>query len=205
MPAAPESNGTDELVAQASRGDRHARQELLVRHRSRLRQMVAVRMDPRIAPRVDPSDVVQDALGDAARHLDEYLRTRPLPFYLWLRRLTWERLIEAQRRHIVARRRSVNREEREDILAGQSADALANKLLAKGTSPSRRLIRDEERKQLLDALAALTERDREILMLRYLEGLSTNEIATVLELTAGAVMTRHTRALARLRALFDDD
>ena len=97
MPAAPQSSDTDELVEQASRGDQLARQQLLVRHRPRLRQMVAVRMDCRIAARVDPSDVVQEALGDAARHLDDYLKARPLPFYLWLRRLTWERSPAATR------------------------------------------------------------------------------------------------------------
>jgi RNA polymerase sigma-70 factor (ECF subfamily) len=117
--------------------------------------MVAVRMDPRMAARVDPSDVVQEALGDAARHLDDYLKGRPLPFDLWLRRLTWERLVEAQRRHILARRRSVNREEHQDsLLAETSASALADRLLASGTSPSGRLIRDEQRQRILDALAA---------------------------------------------------
>jgi len=206
MPEAHQSSDTGELVEQASRGDQLARQQLLVRHRARLRQMVAVRMDARIAARIDPSDVVQEALGDAARHLDDYLKARPLPFYLWLRRLTWERLVEAQRRHILARRRSVNREERQDLsLAETSAAALADRLLASGTSPSGRLIRDEQRQRVLDALAAMGERDREVLVLRYLEGLSTTEIATVLGINAGAVMTRHTRALARLRALFGDD
>src|SRR5436190_17440266 len=137
MPEALRRGDTDELVERASQDDPLARQQLLARHRSRLRQMVAVRMDARLAARVDPSDVVQEALGDAARHLDDYLKVRPLPFYLWLRRLTWERLVEAQRRHILARRRSVNREERQDLsLAETSAAALAARLLASGTSPS---------------------------------------------------------------------
>src|SRR5262245_46304346 len=163
MPEAPQSNDTDELVEQASRGDPLARQQLLVRHRARLRQMVAVRMDPRLAARVDPPDVVQEALGEAAQHLDDYLKARPLPFYLWLRRLTWERLVEAQRRHIQARRRSVNREERQDLSPAEtSAAALADRLLASGTSPSGRMIRDEERKRPLDALSDLTEPGRAV-------------------------------------------
>jgi RNA polymerase sigma-70 factor (ECF subfamily) len=168
--------------------------------------MVAVRMDARLAARVDPSDVVQESLADAARHLDDYLRDRPLPFYLWLRRLTWERLIEAQRRHVLARRRSVRREERlVPTAANGSTAALADRLLASGTSPSRHMIRQEQRQKLLDTLASLGERDREVLELRYLEGLSTAEIAAVLGISPGAVMTRHTRALARLRSLFDDE
>jgi RNA polymerase sigma-70 factor (ECF subfamily) len=201
-----QSDDTDELLKRAGRGDPAARQELLTRHRARLRQMVAVRMDARLAARLDPSDVVQESLADAARHLDDYLRDRPLPFYLWLRRLTWERLIEAQRRHVLARRRSVRREEGPvPTSANGSTAALADRLLASGTSPSRHMIRQEQRQKLLDTLASLGERDREVLELRYLEGLSTAEIADVLGISPGAVMTRHTRALARLRSLFDDE
>ena len=83
---APEPD-TDELIAGASRGDDRARQQLLDRHRGRLRRMVAVRLDRRLAPRIDPSDVVQETLGEAAAKLSGYLRDRPLPFYPWLRRL----------------------------------------------------------------------------------------------------------------------
>jgi RNA polymerase sigma-70 factor (ECF subfamily) len=169
--------------------------------------MVAVRMDPRLAARVDPSDIVQEALADATVHLSDYLRDRPLPFYVWLRRLAWERLVMARRQHIGARKRSINREERRDglPLPDESAAALIDRLLASGTSPSARLIRDERRRRLLEALEALPDRDREVLVLRYLEGLSTDEIAAELGTTKGAVMTRHTRALDRLRGLFEDE
>jgi RNA polymerase sigma-70 factor (ECF subfamily) len=199
----PPGTDTDELIARASRGDDRARQQLLVRHRDRLRQMVAVRIDPRLAARVDPSDIVQEALVEATAHLSDYLRDRPLPFYVWLRRLAWERLVMARRRHVEARRRSVTREGGRDgvDLPDESAAALVDRLLASGTSPSDRLVRDERRRRLLGALEALPERDREVLVLRYLEGLSTDEIAAELGATKGAVMTRHTRALARLRGL----
>jgi RNA polymerase sigma-70 factor (ECF subfamily) len=55
------------------------------------------------------------------------------------------------------------------------------------------------------ALARLGERDREVLVLRYLEQMSTAEIAAVLGTTAGAVKVRHLRALERLRGLLPDD
>jgi RNA polymerase sigma-70 factor (ECF subfamily) len=206
MAESSRGDDTDDLIEQASLGDPIARQELLARHRARIRQMVAVRMDPRLAARVDPSDIVQEALIDAVRHLAEYLRDRPLPFYLWLRRLAWERLVEARRRHIGARRRSISLEIRCDLpLPDESAAALVDRLLDDATSPSGRLLRDERRRRLLEALGALPERDRELLVLRYLEGLSTDEIAAELGTSRGAVMTRHTRALVRLRGLFGDD
>jgi RNA polymerase sigma-70 factor (ECF subfamily) len=206
MAATPRVSDTDALIERAGQGDPAACQQLLTRHRERLRLMVALRMDARLSARVDPSDIVQEALGDAARHLDDFLRHRPLPFYLWLRKLAWERLIHAQRHHILAKRRSVDREEpHAPALPDESALALADRLIASSTSPSRRLIRDEQRQRLFTALAGLGENDREVLVLRYLEGLSNPEIASVLGTSTGAVMTRHTRALARLRKLFVED
>src|ERR1700683_5334648 len=101
---------TDHLLASASRGDATARGRLLERHRPRLKRMVAVRLDRRLAARVDPSDVVQEVLLDAAAQLDIYLRDRPIPFYPWLRRLAAGRFADAYRRHVRARRRSVDRE-----------------------------------------------------------------------------------------------
>src|SRR5580704_8453320 len=97
---------TEELLALAGRGDQGAAEQLLVRHRRRLRQMIAIRLDRRVAARVDPSDVVQEALLEASRKLPEYLRVRPVPFYPWLRRIAWEHLVKAHERHLSARKRS---------------------------------------------------------------------------------------------------
>ena len=49
----------------------------------------------------------------------------------------------------------------------------------------------------------LTERDREVLVLRYLEQMPPREIAAVLDVSEAAVYTRHVRALERLRRLLD--
>ena len=197
---------TEELLDRASQGDGEARQRLLARHRHRLRQMVTVRLDRRLAARLDPSDIVQDALVDAARGLDDYLRDRPVPFYPWLRRFAWERLVEVNRRHLQARRRSVAREERlEWHLPDQSARALAERLFDKGTSPSGRLMSQELRDRVQAALDQLEPRDREVLVLRYLEQLSTAESAAALGISIGAVKMRHLRALQRLRADLGDD
>src|SRR5262249_42289969 len=92
-PSAADEREDEELIARAARGDPTARESLLDRHRDRLRTMIAVRMDRRLAARVDPSDVVQESLAEAACHLTDYLLRRPLPFYPWLRQIAWEQLI----------------------------------------------------------------------------------------------------------------
>ncbi len=197
---------TEELIERVAHGDGAARQQLLARHRARLRQMVAVRLDRRLAARVDPSDVVQEALADAARKLTTYVRERPLPFYAWLRRLAWERLVKMHRRHLHTRRRSATREEQVALnLPEESALELARRLVSPGTSPSRQLLRAELRERVRAALEALGERDREVLVLRYLEQLSTREVAAVLEISEGAVKVRHLRALERLRRLLGEE
>ncbi len=55
------------------------------------------------------------------------------------------------------------------------------------------------RVSLADALADLTPVDRAVLVLRYLDDLSVEEVAGLLELTPGAVRNRSMRALARMR------
>ncbi|HLN31524.1 MAG TPA: sigma-70 family RNA polymerase sigma factor [Gemmataceae bacterium] len=195
----------DALLERARQGDREARDQLLEIHRERLRRMVALRMDRRLCARVDPSDIVQEALTEANLHLPDYLRDRPLPFYLWLRRLAWERIVAMSRHHIQARKRSIAREETCSLaLPEESALDLANRLAARGSSPSERLAQKELRDRVQAALLALAEHDREVLVLRYLEQLSTKETAAVLGVSAGGVKSRLMRALMRLRELLDD-
>lgn len=195
---------TSTLLKRAGDGDDRAGQELLGRFRGRLRQMVTVRMDHRLAARLDPSDVVQEALLAAHQKLPEYLRERPIPFYPWLRQLAWERLVKLHLEHVRAAKRSVKREEREEVcLPDHSAMTLANRLVAEETSPSAHAIREESLARIRKALERLSPRDREILVLRHLEHLSVREIAAVVGMTPGAVKVRRLRALRRLRAVLD--
>jgi RNA polymerase sigma-70 factor (ECF subfamily) len=162
-------------------------------------------MDPRLAVRVDPSDVVQDTLIEAARRLSDFLRQEAIPFYPWLRNLAAERLIQLQRFHIRAKRRSVNREERgPSHLSDASAAKLASYILSGHHDPLSRLHKAEMLQRVRAALDELPERDREVLIFRYLEQLSIAETAAVLNVNNAVVKMRHLRALERLRALLDD-
>ena len=186
---------TEELLDRASGGDRMAVAALLQRHRDRLKRMVAIHMDQSRAARFDPSDVVQDALVDAQRELAAYLRDRPLPFYPWLRQLTWEQLLRYHRRHVHAQMRSVKREQDPgDELPEHARRQLADYLVESMTSPSVRFVRDELYQRVMKALASLSDNDREVLTLRFLERLSQQEAAAVLGITEGSVNMRQLRA-----------
>lgn len=195
----------DELIQRAQEGQADAVQQLLERHRGRLRQMIALRLDERLISRLDASDVVQETLAEAARKLPDYLKNEPLPFYAWLRRIAQERLTKVHRRHLAAQKRSATREQSyAPRLPDKSATVLAERLMSSGTSPSQDAVRIEHCERVRTALSQLPESDREYLVMRYLEQLSNKEIAAIMDVSEGAVKTRHVRALERIRRLLSD-
>jgi RNA polymerase sigma-70 factor (ECF subfamily) len=196
---------TEELLRRVAQGDPSAPGALLQRHRDRLRHLIVLRLDRRLRARIDPSDVIQETLAEAAQKLADYVRDRPLPFYPWLRRLAWERLVRLHRWRVRTGKRNVQREQLGLPLPDESAVQLADRLAWRGSSPSARLLRDERRDRVQAALASLREGDREVLVLRYLEHLSTREIAAILGLAESGVKTRQLRALRRLGDLLGDD
>jgi RNA polymerase sigma-70 factor (ECF subfamily) len=195
---APDSEATDDLLRQVLAGDRAAFDRLFSRCRPYLRRVIGLRMDPRLRPRLDPSDVVQEAELEAFRRLADYLERRPMPFRLWLRKTALERLLMAQRSHLQAARRAVGREAPQP---DRSSLELVRQLLAAGSSPSQRLDRAERARRVTAALAQLGETDREVLVMRNLEGLSNQETAEALQIEPAAASQRYGRALLRLRTL----
>ena len=191
---------TDRLLRMAREGNASAGVQLLARHRDRLRRMVDIRMDRRLSSRVDPSDIVQETMADAARRLPEYLQDAPLPFYAWLRRLAQEHLADAYSHHIQTQKRTVTREA-DGVgvrLPDDSVLELAAQIIKSDTSPSGHVLRDEIRDQVHDALKQLDSQDSEVLVMRYVEQMSNSEIADALDITPGAVKMRHLRALERI-------
>jgi RNA polymerase sigma-70 factor (subfamily 1) len=186
---------TTALSRARQEGDRSRIERLLNEHRNYLRKVVQIRMDPRLARRVDVSDVVQEAQMEAVRRLDDYLRNPALPLKLWLRKLASERLIMEQRRHVYAEKRSVGREYRPD----RSSIDIAKQLLAGIKSPSRQVTAQETAYRLHKILDELRAKDREIIVLHLFEGLTNQESAMVLDIEPAAARKRFGRALARLR------
>ena len=69
VPQGPEDT---DLIRRAVENDQSALRQLFDRHRERLRRMIAVRLDPALGARVDPSDIVQESLMEATQKLPQY-------------------------------------------------------------------------------------------------------------------------------------
>jgi RNA polymerase sigma-70 factor (ECF subfamily) len=191
----PNSAETLELLNRVRTGEDSASEELFTRYRDYLRGFIALRLDPQLRRRVDPSDVVQEAQMEAARRLQNYLKDEPLPFRLWLRQIALDRLLNLRRQHVATSRRAIGREQ---ALPEQSSVVLARQLLASGSTPSQRLSRRELARRLAHAVSQLAEADREILLLRNFEGLSNQEVGLLLGIDPATASQRHGRAMLRL-------
>src|SRR5262245_5210508 len=189
------------LLERALGGDRTALAELFERHRGQLEQIVRLRLDRRLQGRLDPADVLQEAYLDVARRLPDYRPDPAMPFFLWLRFLTMQRLIDLHRQHLGAKMRDAGLEV--SLYHGDfpraSSESLAELLLGRLTTASRAAIRAETQLRVQEALNAMDPVDREVLVLRHFELLTNEETAQVLGLKPSAASNRHLRALKRLR------
>ncbi|MBA4064584.1 MAG: RNA polymerase factor sigma-70 [Isosphaera sp.] len=203
----PNRDDTDRLLADARAGDPGAVDRLLTEFREPLRRVIGLRLDPAVARRVDASDIVQDVLLEANQRLTEYLKSPDMPFHLWLRHLAQDRIIDTHRRHRLAQRRSVDREQpiARPGWADESGASLVAQLIDTERTPTSEAIRQELQRRLADAVDQLSEDDREIVLMRHHEVLSNQEVARALGLTEAAASMRYLRALRRLRTVLVPD
>lgn len=202
----PASDDTDRLLREAAAGDRASWGELLTRHRERLRRMVALRLDSRLQGRIDASDVVQEACLEADHRLGEYLTRPDMPFFLWLRFLTGQKLVTLHRHHFDMKMRDASREIPLDCGGAPETTAagLAALLVGDDPRPSEVAVKRETRERFRAVLESLDAVDREIIALRHYEQLSNAEAARVLGLHEAAASKRYIRAMRRLKEAMSD-
>ncbi|HTU90693.1 MAG TPA: sigma-70 family RNA polymerase sigma factor [Gemmataceae bacterium] len=193
-----ESSG---LLRRAGQGDAAALGQLLEEHRKRLRRMVRLRLDPRLQGRIDPSDVIQETYLEAAERLADYLRDPKMPFFLWLRFLTGQKLLELRRHHLGTQARDAARELSiyQGAMPEASSACLAAQLLGKRTAPLEAAIRAEMKLRLQEALNGMEPMDREVLALRHFEQFNNAETAQLLGISESGASSRYLRALKRLK------
>ena len=192
---------SDELLDRLREGDETALADLFSQHRERLWRMVNFRLDQRLCGRVDADDVLQEAYLNAAQRISHYLNNTSMSFFVWLRQIVLQTMIDLHRQHLGAQMRDAAREV--SLHRGGYPQAtsvsLAAHLLGSLTSPSQAAMREEVSQQLENALESMSTIDREVLALRHFEQLTNGEVAEVLDIQQKAASIRYVRAIARLK------
>lgn len=170
----------------------------LERFRPYLRVLARANLDPRLRGKVDPSDVVQDALVRAVRAFAQYRGTSDAELCAWLRRILVTTLANTVR-DLTRDKRDAGREQSLQAAVEQTSVRLEAWLAADSSSPSGVAIRKEDVVRLEAALERLPEAQREALNLYYLQGWPLDAVAGHLNRTPAAVAGLTKRALRQLR------
>lgn len=201
----PVDPGSVELLRRFAEGDDAALERLVVKEGERLLPYIERRLPAWLRRRVGASDILQNTIVDLL-DVREQFEDRGIPAFRRLLNVMAElalaRAVERER----AQKRDVARDKGPGTLAGGtgSQDGLA-RLPGAGPSPSAEVRRREDRERLASAIRSLPTEDREILQLVDYDQLAYEEIARRLGITAAAARKRHSRAVARLRELLDDE
>ncbi|MGH9140961.1 MAG: RNA polymerase sigma factor [Vicinamibacterales bacterium] len=172
-----------ELLAKAQSGDGDALNTLLTRYLPRLRRWASGRLPAGMRTMLDTNDLVQDAIINALRNLGSLEIRTEGTLQAYLRRAVNNRIIDLYRR---SARRPVRQEMPED------AESHA-------TSPLEAAIGAEALESYERALAALSDGDREAIVLRVELGFDFEEIAAQLEKPSpDAARMAVSRAIGRL-------
>lgn len=201
-----------DLLRRVREGDQQALAELFSLHRDRLWRIINFRLDSRLLGRVDADDVLQEAYLAAAQRIEHYLDDSTQTFFIWLRLIANQTMIDVHRRHLGAQMRDASRDMSIHAHYAQATSmSIASQLLGNFTSPSQIAMRDEVANQLDQAIDSMEPIDREVLALRHFEELTNSEVAEVLGIQQKAASIRYVRALKRLKDVvnklpgFNDD
>jgi RNA polymerase sigma-70 factor, ECF subfamily len=179
------------LVERSRDGDPEAFRALVVRHQRKAYAVaLGIVKDPDLA-----WDVAQEAFVRVHQHLGEY--KADAAFSTWVLRITSNLAIDVLRRERQGRRAALE-DVPEPALAEGSSGVLATTL---GVDPQETVLRRELADRITEALAALPEAHRTILVLREMEGLSYEELAERLGIPRGTVMSRLFHARKKMQVL----
>ncbi len=193
-----------DLIAGARTGDRAAQSELFGRYRNYLLLLARMSLSRGLAAKLDASDVVQDVFVKAHQGFRGFRGATPQELGGWFRRILANRLADANRRGAGAPGRRIGREVSLEQMVERSSEALANFPAAQGTSPSNGAQRREVATMVADALAALEDDDREVIVLRSLEEREWNDVARHMDRTPEAARALWGRACQRLGAVLKE-
>lgn len=176
---------------------------LLEEKRPQLLAYINRQLGSRLKQKVEAEDILQETTIDAVRRVAEFEQLQREPFG-WLCQIAEHRLIDAHRRFFQSQKRAGEREVSIDADRDDAGGRFANLLAASMTTPSQAFSRNQKEFQLQIAMQELPEETREVLRLRYVDGLQTKEIAERLGKSDGAIRVLLTRSVQRLQEKLTD-
>jgi len=191
------------LLVRVRAGDEAALGRLLERYRNYLRLMARSLISQPLRVRLDASDLVQDTFLKAHREFAQFLGATEPELAAWLRQVLVRTLADQVKRHR-AKGRDYRREEPLDVMLDRSSLAIQAQLAAPLSSPSAHSARREQAVLLADALEKMPADYREVFLLRNLERIPFDEIATRMNRSSGAVRMLWTRAVKKLSPLLKE-
>ena len=193
----------DELVARVREHKApDALADFITRRTPALLAYVERKLGSQLRGKLEPQDVLQDVSVKAVRELPNTDFTTMDPFG-WLCHLADQCIVDAHR-HFSAGKRESSREMPGNVPVGEGSQDLVALLAASMTTPTQAVVRNERERRLLDALATFPEDHREVLRLRYVEGLSTKDIAAKVAKTDVAIRVLLSRLIHRLQELLEE-
>ena len=168
------------------------------RFRDYLCLLARMHLDRRLRPRLDASDVVQQALLQAYEARHEFRGTTSEEQAAWLRSILSRTLSHAVR-DLTSRKRDLRREVSMEGTLADASRRLDSWLVASGTSPSNQVVKQERLLELATLVADLPEAEQEVLVLHHCQGWKLAKIAEHMERTLPSVAGLLRRGLARLR------
>jgi RNA polymerase sigma-70 factor, ECF subfamily len=172
--------------------------ESLERYRHYLHFLARIHLDPRLAGKVDASDMVQQTFLQAHQGLDQFQGRSEAELTAWLRRILTRNLTHAVR-DLGRAKRDVGREQPLEAAVDASSARLEAWLAADQSSPSQQADRNEQIRRLAEALETLPEAQREAVVLHYWQDWTVVEIGRQLNRTPAAVAGLLKRGLKQLR------
>jgi RNA polymerase sigma-70 factor (ECF subfamily) len=176
----------------------------LERHRHYLMLLARVHLHSRHPAKFDSSDIVQQTLLDAFAKRDQFRGTTEAELAVWLREILKHNLADAIRDQKRAKR-DIRRECPIEAGIDESFTRTHFCLEAIQSSPSQRAVKQENLFRLTDALAKLSEPQRESIVLHHLQGMKLAEVAAETGRTEAAVAGLLFRGLRALKCVFNDD
>jgi RNA polymerase sigma-70 factor (ECF subfamily) len=182
------------LLAEARAGSDDALGQALEACRAYLLLIAEEEIDPELRAKGGASDLVQNTFVDAVQDFAHFHGQTSDEWRAWLRHLLRNNIVDFTRRYREARKRSAGRE----VAMGHPGDP-ARHLAGDDTPPGDRAIAGEQAEALRAALSRLPDDYRQVILLRYQEQLSFEEIGKRLERTPNAARMLWQRAFERVK------